>query len=150
MSDNPIQHAESVVGFTGTRHGMTEAQKGAVSVLLHELEATHVVHGDCVGADAEFHKIAKEQGLWVAVNPPTDDRLRAYCEGDLVLEPLGYLTRNKAIVGGSDLLIAAPREMTEQDRGGTWYTVRYARTKRRRVIVVWPDGRTHIDGPVEP
>lgn len=148
MADTePTPYAEYVVGFTGTRAGMTDAQKITVGYMLADPRITHVHHGDCVGADAEFHKLARENDLKVLISPPTDDRLRAYCQGDYVAEPLGYLTRNKVIVSASDYLIATPKEMTEQPKGGTWYTVRHARSKKKRVAIVWPDGTTQIDGP---
>lgn len=142
----PEPCAEYVVGFTGTRAGMTEAQKVAVDRLLSDPRITYAMHGDCVGADAEFHKLARDNNLKVIVCPPTDDRLRAFCRGDFVNDPLGYLGRNKVIVSACDWLIAAPKEMTEQPKGGTWYTVRRARMKRRRTVIVWPDGTELIDG----
>ena len=140
------QNAEYVVGFSGTRVGMTDAQKIAVDRLLSDPRITYVVHGDCVGADAEFHKLARDNDLRVIVCPPTNDRLRAFCQGDYMNPPLGYLTRNQVIVKSSDYLVAAPKEMAEQEKGGTWYTVRFARKKNRKVVIVWPDGTTQIDG----
>jgi hypothetical protein len=50
------------IGFTGTRHGMTPAQRHAVSQLIAELAAGAAFtahHGDCVGADAEFHDLCR-------------------------------------------------------------------------------------------
>ena len=40
----------------------------------------------------------------------------------------------------TDVLLAAPAEMTEQASGGTWYTVRYARQQGKPVVIAWPDG----------
>ena len=50
---------QKVAGFTGTRLGMTPDQVVSVSKLLTEFEAVH--HGDCQGADANVHTIAKSQ-----------------------------------------------------------------------------------------
>ena len=46
-----------VIGFTGTKHGMTEQQKKAIADIVNHayLEGTLTVHhGCCVGADTEF------------------------------------------------------------------------------------------------
>jgi len=144
------QDADCVVGFTGTREGMTEAQKSTISAMLGEPRITWVHHGDCVGADAEFHKLAKDWDLWVTVHPPSDDRLRAFCQGNWVMAPLPYLDRNRNIVDASTILFAAPKETMEARKGGTWYTVRYARKIGREVMIVWPDGTTQSDGTVAP
>jgi predicted Rossmann fold nucleotide-binding protein DprA/Smf involved in DNA uptake len=34
----------------------------------------------------------------------------------------------------------------ESPRSGTWYTIRYALRRGKRVIIVWPDGRTERVG----
>lgn len=51
-----------------------------------------------------------------------------------------YGTRNQDIVDACDVLVAAPAAHAPQSRGGTWQTVRRARTAQKRVIIVWPDG----------
>jgi hypothetical protein len=51
-----------------------------------------------------------------------------------------YLVRNHEIVDDSQVLIAAPKEFTEQLRSGTWATIRYARKIGRTVRIVFPDG----------
>jgi hypothetical protein len=52
------------VGFTGTRKGMTPQQRVAFAELVITLRPTQAHHGDCVGADAEFH-----HGCKALVNP---------------------------------------------------------------------------------
>lgn len=147
-----------IVGFTGTRHGMTEAQKAAVEEKLthlicgdhgHSCEMRVVVHhGDCVGADADFHRIARRLGFPVVIHPPDVGALRAHCEKfpdselPTVLEPLPYLDRNQVIVAIARIVIATPAEMTEQVRSGTWSTIRRARRNGEAVTHVFlPDGR---------
>jgi hypothetical protein len=104
-------------------------------------QAAGVRHGDCIGADADFHAIAVALGLPVAVHPPDNSSKRAFCQGaTLVLDPLPYLVRNHAIVDRSDRMIAAPGERKEQLRSGTWATIRYARKQGKPLTVVWPDG----------
>lgn len=136
------------IGFTGTRHGMTEAQKLAVGDLVarevcSDLTVAH--HGDCIGADADFHAIARGQGLAVIGHPPSDDRLRAFCECDHAAPPKPYMVRNAQIVAAADLMIATPAEMTEQPRGGTWGTIRIARARGVPLVIVFPDGATETN-----
>lgn len=134
------------IGFTGTREGMTSSQIVAIDELLSDdLIIRWASHGDCVGADAQFHMIAREQGLFIKGHPPTDPKLRAYCDFDEMAEEKPYLVRNKDIVDETDLLIAAPKEMTEQMRGGTWSTIRYARKAGKLIMIVWPDGSLRLE-----
>jgi len=131
-----------IIGFTGTREGMTVAQKVAVEEVIRDLAPSQVRHGDCVGADADFHQIALDYGAEVVIHPPKDDKLRAFCggKGVTVLPPKGYLARDRDIVNSSCLLVVTPKQMTQQTKGGTWYTFGYARTTKKPFIVVWPDG----------
>jgi len=131
------------VGFTGTRHGMVELQRSAIRLLLLGLYRDVGVtchHGDCIGADADFHKIARGLGFWVVGHIPSDDTHRAFCDFDEVREPLTYMKRNRAIVDVASVVLATPFEMTEQARGGTWSTIRMARRAGRETVVVLPDG----------
>lgn len=142
------QNAESVVGFTGTRDGMTEEQKSTVLEILRRYGAVEAHHGDCVGADADFDKLARQHGAVVIVHPPADPRLRAYCATAVTYPERPYHARDRDIVDVSEVLIATPKETTGATRGGTWYTVKYARQQGRKVVIVWPDGSTLIDGDV--
>jgi hypothetical protein len=137
------------VGFTGTQAGMTDRQLAAVraTLLLARLGESVVTarHGDCVGADAEFHEIARSLNYDLIGHPPDDDSRRAFCEFDYAYEPRPYLERDDDIARSSSVLVAAPRR-EETRRSGTWTTVRYARKLGRPIILVWPDGRVEIDG----
>jgi hypothetical protein len=140
------QNADSVrvgrVGFTGTRDGMTLAQKVTVIALLRDLGPTWAHHGDCVGADADFHHIAKEVGAQVMIHPPSDPRLRAKLVGDDIAEEKPYLDRNRDIVNACEVIIATPKEAREMNRGGTWWTIRLAQKLGRELVIVWPNGST--------
>lgn len=125
---------------------MTVDQAVTVDGLLSDLKVVEVHHGDCVGADDDFNRLARQHHLVVIVHPPDDPKLRAYCTTDVVYPERPYLARNRDIVDCSDTLIATPQETTGATKGGTWYTVKYARKNNRRVIIVWPDGSTLIDG----
>lgn len=128
------------LGCTGTRKGMTDAQKATVARLSAGYREVH--HGDCVGADVEMHTIAAYAGQRIVVHPPDDDRLRAGSLGDVIRRATPYLQRNRAIVNETDLLLAAPAGPYPQTGpvGGTWYTIRYANGLGQPVLIVWPDG----------
>lgn len=138
------------VGFTGTRDGMTPAQKATVASLLERVAPRWCHHGDCVGADADFHHLAKAAGSAVMIHPPSDPKLRAGLVGDDIAEEKPYLDRNRDIVNASSILIATPKEPTPQGKGGTWFTIGYARLQGKRVTIVWPDGTALIDGSGAP
>ena len=133
------------VGFTGTSRGMTAAQRAQVRDVLARYRAsgaTHFHHGDCVGADAEAHTIAKGLGFYVVLHPPSDPKARAYATGDEARPLAPYLIRNRAIVLATQCLVATPSGETEERRSGTWATVRYARKEGRQVTLIFPDGRS--------
>lgn len=138
-----------IVGFTGTRAGMTRKQQAIVRAELVGAEMAH--HGDCIGADAQFHAICLELGVPVTLHPPTNPKQRAWCQGAAYVMPAKpYLTRNKNIVDISTVLVGAPKEHLEPTpaRGqGTWSTIRYARkgvgylhAGGGRLVIAWPDG----------
>lgn len=138
------------VGFTGTREGMTLAQKEVVRDLLLIKKATRGHHGDCVGADADFHAICRSISIPVRGHPPTKKDYRAFCDFDEVAPEKGYYARNRDIVMETELLIATPKEDREQSKGGTWYTVGYADGMRSSpIIIVWPNGNVETRGGIK-
>jgi hypothetical protein len=138
-SKRPVIRRIMRVGFTGTRKGMTRVQRQTVKALLMSGRATEFHHGDCVGADAEAHDVARELRLWVVVHPPTNIEKRAFRQGDETQPPRTYLTRNMRIVDDTEKIIAAP-DGPERTRSGTWYTIRYAKSQNKPVSVVYPSG----------
>lgn len=128
-------------GFTGTRRGMTAAQKIALEDYLSEGDG-EFHHGDCVGADSEAHDIANSFGYAIVIHPPRDYKLRAWCEvPDHMMRPEDtHFSRNRSIVHDTVALIAAPYEAEEQPRGGTWYTIKYARKMGKTVVLILPTG----------
>lgn len=136
------------LGFTGTRHGMTDKQRmvvakaveSAVKRLPYVGEDRLIIHhGDCVGADAEFHDITGPRCKRIG-HLPEDDTHRAFCTFDETRSPLPHMKRNKAIVAESDAMIATPYESAEQERGGTWKTIGFTRKANKPLAIVWPDG----------
>jgi len=129
-----------IVGFSGTRKGMTQLQRDTLLVVLRRLRLTAGRHGDCVGADKQCHAIMRELGAKMYGHPGPDGPLRAHCDFDECAEPRDYLRRDHDIVNLSECLIAAPGQREEQQRSGTWTTVRYAKQAGRLLIMLWPDG----------
>jgi hypothetical protein len=154
------------IGITGTRHLLTKEQKVWLEaemtlldllVRLQKYELPILHHGDCVGADAYAHEVAKKLGWSVVVHPPTKQKYRANCrpvgEKGKILRPVTYLARNRAIVGITTILLGVPAwPLTEKDRvrdaagddwwwkgmSGTWYTVIEALEKGSEVRVCQP------------
>ncbi len=135
------EHQFDVVGFSGTRKGMTERQYFMVRTILLNVGAIEIHHGDCVGADAQVHDFASDKGIRTVIHPPTNPELRAFCAGDEVLTARPYLARNRDIVDACTLLVAAPPDKYS-GRGGTFSTLRYALKVDRDLIAVYPDGTT--------
>ncbi len=139
------------IGFTGTRHGMTDAQRRVVDTVICEIIGGDVClnvsahHGDCVGADAEFHKIAVQYGARTVGHLPIDEAFRARCVFDEERPPLHHMARNRAIVESADRMIACPHEMFEQKYGGTWATIRMTRKAKKPLVIVLPNGAQIID-----
>lgn len=145
-----------IIGFTGTRKGMTPVQAQAVANKLRwfkdNYEYIEIHHGDCLGADEQVHNIICPSIYphKIVVHPPIIETMRAHCSdfGGLtkptvveVLPPKDYLPRNHDIVDASYLLLATPEQGKEVMRSGTWSTIRYARKKHKQVTVYLPDGR---------
>lgn len=148
------------IGFTGTRHGMTDVQLQAFDEwLCSQPDVSEFHHGDCVGADDEaandIHEIAHGEDpgppIKVVCHPPVDESHRANnSHYDEVLPPLTHFARNRAIVDGTDILVACPGSMEEQQFGGTWYTIRYARKKDKPIVIVWPNGTLTTENGATP
>jgi hypothetical protein len=120
---------------------MSKAQRAAVSDLLFIdlCPVGELHHGDCVGADKQSHGIAHNLSIPVVVHPPINAQLRAWCAPAAEYRPpKEYLSRNVDIVDETDALIAAPYQ--EDEIGGTWFTVRYARQQGKPIAIVYRSG----------
>lgn len=139
-----------IVGFTGSQSGMSDEQAAAVMDLLMKLRPQTVVHGDCVGADADFDELIslfKQEGVSVRVEirPGVDaygrSPARAYTKSaNTIHQAKPYMVRNEDIVKQCDVLIAAPSSSKEVNRSGTWATVRRAVKAKKPVYLVFKDG----------
>ncbi len=129
------------IGFTGTQEGMAPLQQEYVLEILELLldeEGDEFHHGDCEGADAQAHILVRttHPEVELVLHPPKDDKKRAYSKGaHAEFRPLPYLERNHRIVNRTDVLIACPRGPEEQ-RSGTWATVRYAMKVGKPIFII--------------
>lgn len=128
--------------MTGNRGGMSEQAQEYLRRFIESNTISEVHHGDCVGSDKTFHAIVKEYGIKIIIHPPKNSTQRAYCDGDIIMNEKDYLVRNKEMVDTADLIIAFPASDKEEFRSGTWSTIRYARKKKKALIIVYPDGTT--------
>jgi hypothetical protein len=138
LAGDDVRH----IGFAGTREGMSPKQHRSVFRLLTEMEDGNLTghHGDCVGSDEDFHDLCKIQiGMPVEGHPSTH-HLRAYCKVDVEHAVADTAVRNLAIVTAADIMIATPLEMVEQQRGGTWQTIRMARKAGKPLYLGLRDG----------
>lgn len=134
-----------MIGFTGSRNGTMEKQRNTIKQLLQEMQASEAHHGDCVGADADFHAICVDAGVPVVVHPPSNAKARAHCTPVTATRPsLPYLARNQHLVRSTAILIATVSG-PERVRSGTWATIRVARKLRRPILVVQADGHVTIE-----
>lgn len=133
------------IGFTGTRHGMTDAQRANFGVLMtFDFPPTEFHHGSCQGSDVEAAIVIRHisQECVIICHPgPDNDEFR--CDSGVdnhVLPGKTHFARNRDIVNACEVLIATPYEMERQKHGGTWYTIWFAAKQGKRTLVILPDG----------
>lgn len=147
--------ASTVLGFTGSRDGMTQWQEMAARAFVWGSRHAVAAHGCCVGADEEFSRMRSHASLLSAdstgwrpchvlslpcVGYPelvSKDAVGVVPEDWPELRPL---QRNDVIVALSDHILACPPCATDPGKGGTWYTIRRAIKKRVPVTIIAPDG----------
>ena len=125
-----------IVGFTGTRQGMSVIQKAFLGELLIDLKVDELHHGCCVGADDQANTIARSLGIKTMGHPPLNKTQMADCATDYMYKPRQFLDRNHDIVNAGTILLVAPRSGTEEQRSGTWATWRYANKINKNVIIL--------------
>ncbi len=136
-------------GFTGTRHGMSDAQLKEFKNIIKSKEIEEFHHGMCVGSDKQAHDFVKDEKIKIVGHPPSYKKFVADCSCDILKKPHDYLQRNKNIVNDTDILIATP-DVKEKIRSGTWSTVRYARQlytryPEKKIYIIHKNGRVTIE-----
>lgn len=130
---------------------MTPAQAQTLGRVLAELAERHPgralcgLHGDCVGADAEFDAICKRRSIPAKIRPANVPGMRAGCDSEALAAPRPPLVRNREIVADSELLIACPRTRDEVQRSGVWATIRAMRRKGGQVYLIDPEGELLLE-----
>ncbi len=137
-----------ILGFTGTRAGMTAAQAREVRKIFQDLgpALTHVAHGDCFGADIDFDRLVRQRpyDTWRLIHPSDIEHDRADCAYESNRNTIRYpprppLERNRDIVLQADRMLACPKG-PEERRSGTWATVRAAVKEGKKVLIIMPNG----------
>jgi hypothetical protein len=133
------------LGFTGTRNGMTEQQRQTVRQLLSDalimLGPFTGLHGDCLGADADFDLLCKEIGIQTACRPCTFTNMRANTNSTQIAEPKPPMQRNRDIVSDAAVMIACPPNFERIKKGsGTWATIGFSEKAGKQLHVVLPNG----------
>ena len=129
-----------IVGFTGTRYGMTDGQCKYLEHVLKELGVTEFHHGDCIKADAQAALIVQGmEGVKIVCHPPENPTFRAYVPlrpGDTIFPTRHYIERNHDIVDACEHLLVAPLHNAETQRSGTWATYRYAVSRKLPITII--------------
>lgn len=133
-----------VLGFSGTRKGMTPGQLTAVIVHVKELKPDLAVIGGCDGADDDFEDVCQQLGIPYEIRPSEAQiRQGKHWSGAMKVHPAprgSPLIRNHHIVAQATHMIATPAERTEQWRGsGTWATIRYTKAAKKPLRIFYPE-----------
>jgi hypothetical protein len=132
------------IGFTGNRHGITQEQQFQIIEILDKYDNLIVSHGDCIGSDTDFHNICinyknthENKKIRIDIYPPDNPKLRAFNQGDLIMDEKPYLQRNLDIIKNSLVLIACPIDKNKEElRSGTWSTIRQARKQKLTIHIL--------------
>lgn len=131
------------VGFTGTRKDINAAQISQLSFMLFTLKRDGVneLHqGGADGGDKRARMLAREWGYQVHWHPcPGVSLSDVLADEPMAIDEIWHevfppLTRNRNIVKVVEVLIAGPYTDCEEQRSGTWATVRYARAAAIPVV----------------
>lgn len=129
------------LGMTGNRNGITDQAMTKLKEFIQNNDISEAHHGDCIGADTDFHNICVSNNIKIVIHPPNNASQRSFCKSDTIKPEKPYIVRNHNIVDNTDILIAFPATKFEVLRSGTWSTIRYAKKKNRKILLVYSDGQ---------
>ncbi len=132
------------IGFTGTRHGMSEEQLKEFKNFIKSKDIEEFHHGVCIGSDQQSHDFVKSKKIKIVGHPPKFKKFMSDSDCDVFMKPHDYLKRNKHIVDETDILLATP-DTKERVRSGTWSTIRYARKQNKKIYIIHKNGRVSIE-----
>ena len=79
--------AKIKVGFTGSRHGMTQEQYDELKKIIKAKEISEFHHGMCIGSDLRAHdhvdSVKKDRGIKIVGHPPRYKGSYAKCKCNL-------------------------------------------------------------------
>lgn len=134
-----------ILGFTGTRAGMTPEQLTRVIVYVKELKPDLAVIGGCDGADDDFQDVCEQLGVPYEIRPSfvqIGQRKTWPRAAKVHPAPAGSpLIRNRQIVEQATHMIATPKENFSILRSGTWATIRYTVAAKKPLRVFYPKGQ---------
>lgn len=136
-----------ILAFTGTRRGLTNAQRGRLAETLNDIQTMSedgliLLHGGAPGADAEADFLAARLEITTEVYPSTVHPWTTYTArpGLTVHPPAPPLKRNVMMVRRADRLIACPAGADEEVRSGTWYCYRRMKELNKSITLIFPTG----------
>lgn len=130
--------------MTGTSRGITFRQAKAFRDLIFTWKIKEFHHGDCVGADDEAATILHITlpAVIIHSHPCIIEDKRAHNPyANIVHEVMKPLSRNDVLVKVGTHMVGFPAGFREEQRGGTWYTIRKAARRKRPLLIILPDGR---------
>lgn len=146
-SDLKELHHGDCVGADAESHSIV-ASRAALG------EARIVIHPP---VDEEHRAFCKAKETCFCTHGQGRHRVGGYCWGGggtcgckqyvqrddqvIILPAKTHFARNRDIVDASNVLVAAPYNDYEESKGGTWYTINYARGKGLWLAIVWPSGK---------
>lgn len=141
----------TIIGVTGTTSYSARHEPAIDKALKSFRPSKHVfVVGGATGVDVNFARKARAKGFTVHAVLPREVPIHVHARRhsdtrewtDAVLHPDGgvnvsatYMKRNDRIVHHADRLIAFPRTRKEEQRSGTWATIRRARKAGKQVTL---------------
>lgn len=160
MSEEP----KNIIGFTGTRRGLTPAQLDTFHQLVGEIQPREFHHGSCLGADEDaalsvsFRSDIRTDIMAWPGKPASGGAneflsQRAIEASNYVMREMTHFARNREIVKAATHVIGCPWQASRPPKGtggGTWYTLEQGEKAGKVVIVIWPDGTTLTLGPALP
>lgn len=136
-----------ILATSGTRLGPRIAQGVAFRRFIRRFKPDGFVHGGARGWDTIAHHAvcAFYDDVSFEVFPATEDgsvwNNIGWPGNTYKHEPLPALERNQLIIEAGHWLLAVPAQDREEERSGTWHTIRCARARGVPVYVILSDGR---------
>lgn len=128
---------------------MADAQREGVAEFLRVNSPMVIHHGDCIGADSQFHDSALllPKPPRIETHPCNLTKFRAYRKADFVHSVKSPKDRNKDIAWDCEQLLAAPETTADKSpHSGTWQTIRLALSFKKTITVIWPNGTVQAWG----